>query len=54
MFKPNQTLFALGGLVVSELTTETKVRGSNPAEDDGFLMVIQIPSANYFGWGVKP
>jgi hypothetical protein len=34
-FKP-QLNVALGGVVVSVLATGPKVRGFNPAEDDGF------------------
>jgi hypothetical protein len=43
-------LVALGGLVVSVLATEPKVRGFDP---DGFLRVIKIRSTTSFGGEVK-
>jgi hypothetical protein len=47
MLLPNYIV--LGGLVVSALATEPKVRGFN-----GFLRVIKIRSTTSFGGEVKP
>jgi hypothetical protein len=40
--------------MVSVIAIVTKVRGSNPPEDDGFLRAIQIHSLPSFGEEVKP
>jgi hypothetical protein len=40
--------------MVSVLTIGPKVHGSNPAEEDGILMTIDISSTTSFRWKIKP
>jgi hypothetical protein len=40
--------------VVSVFATESKGRGFEPGQSDGFLKVIKICSTTSFAWKVKP
>jgi hypothetical protein len=48
-----ELLVVLGALVVRVFAIRPKVRGSNPAEGDGFLRAIQIRSKPSFGGEVQ-
>jgi hypothetical protein len=47
-------IVAFGPVVAVCLLLDPIFAGSNPAEDDGFLMAIQIRSRTSFGGEVKP
>jgi hypothetical protein len=46
--------FILGGIVVACLLMETRIEGSNPAEDNRFIRETKIRTAILFGGEVKP
>jgi hypothetical protein len=51
---PDDTGVALGVLMVARLPLDPRFAVSNPADDDGYLRVIEIRSTTSFGGEVKP